>query len=321
MIKRFPRKEFWVYTTSSPLGKEKVKALNDIEIKLTDSFKGYAKGRWDAENKGWTSSVLPSSVEVEHDGDSMTIHCGLSEYRDLIGMVKLAIQTGKMPHQDYIGGLSTEIMPLTSDGVFCLEKRIKGTEHGVGFWDIPSASQTAQMWIDKLPQEHKGLVQGLFDMDGFPRWSLIRNMAFLPNEIGKIFYTGFAKGREVSLDMQYNGFTKVDLESGVIAERLKEKGKNILFYRFEDLSKVLDSIGKDGDRGERVMEDISGNVPTSNVQTNGFAIVDDCLGTLLSNTLHLRGAKEYGEALEVLGKRGYSVNLVPHGRTVLRDLY
>ena len=67
-------------------------------------------------------------------------------------------------------------------------------------------------------------------------------------------------------------------------------------------------------------EDIYGNLPTENEQTNGFAIVDDCLGTLLSNTLHLRGQKEYGGALERLRERGYSINLVPHGKTILREL-
>ena len=320
MPKEFPRKEFWVYSSFKPIDAKKVIALNDREITLTNGFKGYAQGRWDAENKGWTSSIMPSSVEVEANDNSMVIHCGLSEYKHLLGMVKLAIQTKTMPRQDYIGGLSTEIMPLTSDETFCLEKRVKGTQHGLGFWDIPSASQTAQMWLDKVPKEYPGLVRDLFDMDGFARWNLIRNMDFKPEEIGTIFYTGFSKGAEVSLDMQYNGFTKVDLESGIVRERLKEKGENLLIYQFEDLPEVLDSIGKSGKKGDRFKEDIYGNLPTENEQTNGFAIVDDCLGTLLSNTLHLRGQKEYGEALEKLRERGYSINLVPYGKTILREL-
>ena len=320
MTSIFPRKEVFVYTTSKPLGKGEVIALNDRKLILSEEFKDYAQERWDAENKNWTSSVLPSAIEVEHEKDSMIIHCGLSEYKHLIGMVKLAIQTKTMPHQDYIGGLSTEIMPLTSDETFCLEKRVTGTQHAVNFWDIPSASQTAQMYIDKLPKEYSGLIKNLFDLEGFPIWSLIRNMNFKPEEIGEIFYTGFSKGAEVSIDTQFNGFTKVGLESGVIKERLKDKGENLLVYRFSDLSEVLDSIGKSGQRGERVKEDIYGNLPTENEQTKGFGIVDDCLGTLLSNTLHLRGQEKYGEVLEVLREKGYYINLIPHGKTVLKEL-
>src|SRR3989344_2285176 len=113
MVSIFPRKEVFVYTTSKPLRTGEIKALEDREIKLTSGFLGYAQGRWDAENKNWTSSVLPSAIEVEHEKDSMIIHCGLSEYKHLIGMVKLAFKTGIMPHEDYVNGLSTEIMPLT----------------------------------------------------------------------------------------------------------------------------------------------------------------------------------------------------------------
>lgn len=319
-MSKFPRKELWIHTTSNPLKKGEIIALNDRETKLTDYFLGYADGRWASDNIGWTSSILPFSVEVESSDNSMIIHCGLSEYKYLLGMVKLAFQNKTIPYQNYIGGLSTEIIPLTSDETFCLEKRVKGTQHGLGFWDIPTASQNAQIWLDKIPKEYSGLVKNLFDMDGFPRWNLVRTMGFKPEEIGEIFYTGFTKGAEVSLDTQYNGFTLVDLESEIIKERLKEKGENSLFYRFNELPEVLDSIGKNGKSGERVKEDIRGNIPTGNDQTNGFAIVDDCLGTLLSNTLHLKGQKEYLEALEILRKRGYSINLIPHGKTILREL-
>ncbi len=321
MPQEFPRKELWVYTSKNPLNAQtQVSALKDKEIILTNGFKEYAQGRWDSDNRGWTSSIIPSSIDVECNEDSMIIHCGLSEYKHLLGMVKLALQNKTIPHQDYIGGLSTEIMPLTSDRMFCLEKRVKGTQHGLGFWDIPTASQNAQMWLDRVPKELSGLVKDLFDMDGFPRWNFIRNMNFKPEEIGEIFYTGFSKGAEVSLDTQYNGFTKVDLESGIIAKRLEDKKPNVLFYKLEDLPEVFDSIGKNGERGEKVKEDIYGNVPTANEQTNGFAIIDDCLGTLLSNTSHLRGNQSYGEALEVLREKGYSINLVPHGKTHLADL-
>jgi len=331
MSSKFPRKEIWIHTTPKPLRKGKIAAVNDREIKLTDYFRGYSDGRWASDNVGWTSSVLPSSVEVESDDNYMIIHCGLSEYKNLMGMVKLAIQTKEMPEADYIGGLSTEIMPLTSDGIFTLEKRVKGTQHGLGFWDIPSASQTAQMWLDKVPKEYSGLVKDLFDMDGFPRWNLIRNMALKPEEIGEIFYTGFSKGAEVSLDSQFNGYTNLDLEHEVIRERMlssiktdaekQERAKNLLFYKFEDLPAIFDSIGKSGKRGDRVKEDIYGNIPTENEQTKGFAIIDDCLGTLLSNAAHLIGPNAYTSGLNMLKNRGYIINSVPQGKTVLKELF
>lgn len=326
MSKEFPRKEVWMHTTQKPLRKNKILAVCDEEISLTDYFRGYSDGRWASDNVGWTSSLLPSSVEVESGGDFIVIHCGLNEYKNLIGMVKLAIETKIIPVKDYIGGLSTEIMPLTSDEIFILEKRIKGTQHGLGFWDIPSASQNAQMWLDKIPKEYSGLVKDLFDMDGFPRWNLIRNMALRPEEIGEIFYTGFSKGAEVSLDSQYNGYTKINLEHAIIRDRMlnsaerEERAKNLLFYRLKDLPAVFDSIGKSGKRGDRVKEDFYGNVPTENKQTEGFAIVDDCLGTLLSNANHLFGPNAYIDGLNTLKSRGYKINNVPIGKTILADL-
>lgn len=329
MSKEFPRKEVWVHTTQRPLKSSEVKAVWDEEIVLTDYFRGYSDGRWASDNVGWTSSILPSSVSVDSAKDSILIHCGLSRYKNLIGMVKLSLERKTMPSKDYIGGLSTEIMPLTSDGVFTLEKRVKGTQHGLGFWDIPSSGQNAEMWLNKVPKEYSSLINGLLDMDGFPRWNIIRNMGLKPEEIGEIFYTGFSKGAEVSLGSQFNGYTNLGLESGIVRKRLlkdlgkrgeEARAKNLLFYRFEDLPEVFDSIGKNNKRWERVKPDVYRNLPTENAQTNGFAIVDDCLGTLLSNTWHLKGDEKYGQALDSLKSRGYFINSIPCGRTILADL-
>lgn len=315
--KAFPRKEVYVYTALAPIPDRKVLALNDSPINLEPNFKRYADRKWALENTGWTSSPISSVVSVEYKDGSLRLHSGLTEYKYLLGMVKLAIER-KRTDLTSPSGLSTEIMPLTADGIFLLSRRSpQTTQHGAGFYDIPTAGQSAQIWIDKLPKEHSGLVKCVFDVSGFSRWNLIRHLGLKIAEIGDIFYTGFSKGFEVSIDAQFNGYARVGPEAQELMKRLELEGRSeMLAYRFENLPEVLDSIG----RKENLKEDIFGNKPIP--KEDGFRIVDDCLGTLLSNTFHIKGRQAYIEAKRVLEKRGYRVLEVPEsGKTIrLEDL-
>ena len=318
MAKKFPRKEIYVYTSRIPLSEGKVIALKDREFSIEEQLREYSEKRWEQDNKGWTSSVIPTVMEVEHDENSMVLHCGVTEYKYLLGMVKFTDEKEETGLVETIHGLSTEIMPLTPENVFPLERRAKSTtQHGVGFYDIPNAGQNAQMWIDKLPAEHSKLVNGLFDMFGFPKWSLMRNLGLKQEEIGNIFYTGFSRGFEVSLDSQFNGYARINPEASEVSKRKENSEKLFLFYRLEDLPAVLDSIGNDG-KNKRIKEDIFGNVPQPT--EDGFRIIDDCLGTLLSNTLHLKGERNYRQALEVLMGRGYLINEINGTSTNLSGL-
>jgi len=313
MSNKFPRNEIYVYTSKTPLGEGKVFALNDRKIELTPSFKEYSERKWETKNKGWTSSIIPSAIEVSVNKDSMEVHCGLTEYKYLLGMVKLITETKNTDSAPAIHGLSTEIMPLTLDGIFLLGRREKSTtRHGIGFYDIPNAGQNAQMWLDKIPIEQSHLVEGLFDMVGFPKWNMMRNACLNENEIGEIFYTGFSRGFEVSLDSQFNGYAPVRLSADELKNR--KGNENKLFYHFYDLAEVLDSINKNS----RLKEDIYGNTPEPT--ENGFKIIDDCLGTLLSNTKHIRGEKEYNQGLEVLENRGYEIKDISQGNIQLNSL-
>ncbi len=316
MVNKFPRKKVYVFITHSPLREGEVFALNDRKIIYSDFFKGYSEGRWDAENKGWTSSIIPSAVDVEYD-DTLKIHCGLTEYKYLSGMVKLALARGSTDLVEMISGLSTEIMPLTIDERFFLDRRVEGTtQHAVGFYDIPTAGQNAQIYLDKATMIHPRLIKDIFDMFGFPKWNLIRHLNLRLDEIGNIFYTGFSRGFEVSLDSQFNGYSKVNVESREIMKR--NNLENRLVYNFGDLIEVLDSIGNNG-KTNKIKEDIYGNIPKSNEQTKGFAIVDDCLGTLLSNLYHLK-RMEYNQALEILKSKVYSIKEVKQKLIHLENL-
>jgi len=317
MTESFPRKRVYVSTLPSPLRERHVSAIRDREIKVGDFLRGYSEGRWVAENEGWTSSSIPSAVDVEQTQDNLLIHCGLTEYKYLLGMVKLASERGRTGLAEDIHGLSTEIMPLTLDQMFFLDRRSGGmTQHGVGFYDIPTAGQHAQMWIDRIPEEHQGLVKNMLDMGGFPRWNLIRHLGLKQEEIGEIFYTGFSRGFEVSLDSQFNGYTKITPEAGEIMRRSKEGSR--LVYNFDDLLDLLDSIGNDGNGGRSLKEDIRGRTPEPT--GTGFRIIDDCLGTLLSNTLHLRGKEAHDQVLGVLEGKGYEIMEVSQKRVHLDDL-
>ena len=321
MSKEFPRKEFYVYTSKAPLGEGTVIALNDREFSIGDVLREYSEKRWESDNKGWTSSVMPTVMDVEHDGYSMKLHCSLTEYKYLLGMVKFADEKEKSGLTETIHGLSTEIMPMLADGTFPLERRARSTtQHGVGFYDIPSAGQNAQMWLNKVPKEYSGLVNDLFDMNGFPRWNLIRNMGFKPEEIGEIFYTGFSRGFEVSLDSQFNGYVRIKAESEEIKRRAGNEDK--LFYKFDDFLDILSSVNNDG-KSKKIKEDIYGKVPEP--REDGFKIIDDCFGTLLSNIFHIQifhilGEKYYQQGLEILIHKGYKINEINDVRTNLLEL-
>jgi hypothetical protein len=316
MISKFPRKEIYVCTLKNPLGKGKVLAVEDRKIKLDNSFKDYSERKWEAENKGWTNSVTPSAVNVETKEDRLLVHCGLTEYKYLLGLIKLSAERGWVDSVTSIQGLNTEIMPLTTDGIFVLSRRAESTtQHGSGFYDIPSAGHNAQMWLNKVPKEKSYLVSGLLDMIGFPKWNLMRNLGLVEKEIGEVFYTGFSKGFEISLDTQFNGYTQIGLSANELHD--KAGNENNLFYRIEDIIEILSSINNDG-KIKKIKGDIYGRFPEPT--ENGFELVDDCIGTLLSNLKHLRGEEKYLEALEILKNKGYLIKEISEGIVNLNDL-
>src|SRR3989338_6237142 len=231
MAKELPRKEIYVHTTPSLVDSKSVKAVWDREIRIPNYLKGYSQARWDVENKGWTSSRLPSAVDVESVEGMLRIHCGINEYKNLIGGVKLGYHS-KRSDVAVLHGLSTEIMPLTSDGVFPLERR-SATEHGNGFYDIPTSGQHAQMWLKKLEEAgYQNLAASMLDMTGFPRGNLLRTLGIKPSNT-PIMYTSFSRGFEVSLDTQFNGFTNIRIESEEL-RGMSEKNKGLLYYKLED---------------------------------------------------------------------------------------
>ncbi len=316
MSKEFPRKEFYVYTSKAPLGEGTVIALKDREFSIGDVLREYSEKKWETDNAGWISSVIPTVTDVEHDGYSMKLHCGLTEYKYLLGMVKFADEKKETGLTEVIHGLSTEIMPLLADETFPLERRTESsTQHGVGFYDIPSAGQNAQMWIDKLPEDKLHLVNSLFDVFGFPKWNMMRNIGFNYEEIGDIFYTGFSRGFEVSLDSQFNGYVRIKAESEEIKNRPGNDNK--FFYKFDDFLDFLSSINNDG-KSKKIKEDVYGNIPQPT--ENGFKIIDDCFGTLLSNIFHLKGGKYYRQAKEILIQKEYRINEINDARTNLLEL-
>ncbi|PIN90857.1 hypothetical protein COU60_00750 [Candidatus Pacearchaeota archaeon CG10_big_fil_rev_8_21_14_0_10_34_76] len=322
MEKTFPRQEFYVHTTDNPIDSTMVGALNDRDFVIDNEFREYAERKWDKDNKGWTSSPIPTTLEVESSPGKFLLHCSTTSYKYLLGMVKLASETGKSnASPTIIHGLSTEIMPITSDEMILFSRRDEGaTQHGAGFYDIPTAGQNANMWLVKAQEAHPNLVKGMFDMDGFPRWNLVRHLGINPDEIGNMIYTGFSRGFEVSLDSQFNGYTQLGISAKELLSRMGEKSRDILVYSLNEIDEVLSTIGNDNSRGMRVKPDIFGNTPKPSPQTGGFVIVDDCLGTLLSNSKHFFGEKAYKSAKVVLEQRGYKVNEVPSGNIKLDSL-
>ena len=312
--KPFPRKEIYFHTTKIPLKSNLVAAVQDRTFKLNRNLEEYSEAKWKMENEGWTSSIIPTMVDIESNENRMKIHCGVSSYKYLLGMVKLAQARGESDFRGIVHGLSTEVIPIFSDQTIIFEQRQgKSTQHGVGFYDIPSASQNAEMHYKKAEDKYPGLVKNLFDMDGFPKYHILN--AFLGismDHIGDIFYVGFSRGFEVSLDSQVNGFTHIPLRGEDIMKT--SSSENRLIYRLSGLPDLLDSIGMNNPK-----PDVFGNIPRIAPQTGAFTIVDDCLGTLLSTMYHTN-RRNYYESLEALKNRGYKANIVKGSNFKLDDL-
>jgi len=328
MIKPFPRKEIYVYTTDKPLDEKSVFAIKNKDLTIPDYLKDYSEKKWSSDNKGWTSSVIPSAVEVEFKINSysekwsredidMKIHCGLTEYKYLLGMVKLADEKKISDNNGIIHGLSIEIIPIFADGTLILEQRLSSsTQHGVGFYDFPTASQNAEIYIKKAEDKYPGLVKSMFDVSGFSRFHILKAFEQIkPEQISNIYYTGFSRGFEVSLDSQFNGYTTLPVESKEVMKKSESsRSENRLVYKREDLMDVLDSIGS-----HVPQEDIYNKRPGTVYQTGEFTIIDDCLGNILSMIYHLDREK-YGDALSILKERGYKINEVkPKGNLVKLD--
>jgi len=315
--KKFPRKEVYVYTAERPLDSNHVKAVHDRgELKLSDNLEKYAQERWDNENKGWINSVIPSAVDVEFSNGNMIVHCAVTKYHKMLGMVKLAIESGETDGNNVIQGSSTEILPIFADDTVILEQR-QGTvtQHGVGFYDFPSASKNAEMYLCQAETRYPGLVKGMFDMIGFPKFHLLRVFKKITQEqIKDMFYVGFSKGFEVGLETQFNGYTHLPMESQQVTT--SEEIGHRLIYKTNDFLDVLDSIGNGNFKA-----DINGKKPNSNPQTKGFSIVDESLGTILSAFYHIKGLEFYNSALDILNKKGYKINEVPYNSKIhLNDL-
>ena len=299
--KKFPRKEIYFYTTEKPLDEKSVFAIKDKDLEIPDYLKDYSEKKWEEDNKGWTSSVIPSALEVKVSDNNMTIHCGLTEYKYLLGMVKHANEK-KNSNNGIIHGLSIEIIPIFADDTVIFERRnSSATQHGIGFYDFPTASQNAEMYIKKAETKYPGLVKGMFDMSGFPRFHILKSFENIKPESFEINirYIGFSRGFEVSLDSQFNGYTFLPVESGKV---MTNKSENRLVYRTNRLLAVLDSIGR-----ETPLKDINGRMPVPCSQTGRFAIVDDCLGNILSFIYHTDNSN-YSEAIAILKERGYTIN-------------
>ncbi len=313
-MKKFPRKEIYVYTTNKPLDEKNVFAIKDEDLIITDYLKDYSEKKWETDNKGWTSSVIPSALEVECNHEKMTIHCGLTEYKYFLGMVKLAAETGYSETNGNIHGLSIETVPIFLDDTVIFERRSSSsTQHGVGFYDFPTASQNAEMYLKKANEKYPGLVKGMFDMSGFPRFHILKAFENLKTEqITNIYYTGFSRGFEVSLDSQFNSYTFLPVESKEVMKG--NKAENRLVYKTKDLLEVLNFVGN-----TKLKEDIYGKKPLTTKQTGSFAIIDDCLGNILSMIYHT-DKNNYSEAITILKERGYTINEIkPKGNLVKLD--
>ncbi len=319
MPKLFPRKEIYVYTTEISLESDKVKAIYDKgKLKLSNYFEGYAQGRWDAENKGWTSSVIPSIIEIDIIPKGMTLHCATTRYHNLLGMVKHTYERGVTDDKNIVHGLSIETVPIFSDDTVVFERRKSGaTQHAIGFYDFPTASQNALIYLGKAEEKFPGLVKNMFDMTGFPKFHLAKAFDLSnPKDIDEIFYVGFSRGFEVSLDTQINGYVGLPIESKEVMK--SEKAESRLAYKIDKLLDLLNCIGKE----KSFPLDEYGNIPQPASHINRFAIVDDCLGTILSTLYHIKGKSSYYDAISILEKKGYTINEVmpDNNKIILNDL-
>jgi len=215
------------------------------------------------------------------------------------------------------------MFPLTLDETFILEQRSSDTtQHAVGFCDIPTAGQSAEIYLDAARRDFPNLSISAEDLFGFARYNLMQHFGLRLEEIGKIGYVGFSKGFECSIDSQINGYVDINCEGREIITRSesKDNGDKRLLYKFGDILDVLDSIGNQGK--EKVKEDLQGRIPGVTSLTNNFGIVDVCLGTLL-NILWHKNNNQYHSALDILDKKGYQINeikLGPESKIILDDL-
>ena len=199
--KSFPRKEIYIHNTQKPINSNLIKALYDRNQKINHFLSEYSDSKWELENQGWISSIIPTIVDVDSNRDEMILHCGTSEYKYLLGMVKLAKEKRESDTNGIIHGLSTEIIPIFNEDIIVFEQRQgKSTQHGVGFYDIPTASQNAEIYIDKANKFKEGLVKNIFDMTGFPKYHILKAFPKISlDKIKEIFYTGFSDFSSIDL--------------------------------------------------------------------------------------------------------------------------
>ncbi|MBI2044046.1 hypothetical protein HYT24_01645 [Candidatus Pacearchaeota archaeon] len=318
MDKPFPRKEIYVHTLPNILTSGQVSAIDHGRLELNEELRRYADAKWEKENQKDPNSVIPSAFMVETDENSMTVHCHGTEYKYLLGTVKMAREEGTSDLPQLISDLSSEIMLLTKDEMFVLERRLgEATQVGIRRYDIPSY-QNAQIWVDSImpgERDQIDLNDGMWDMPGFARWSLMREFGLRSKEIGQIFYTGFARGFEVSISPQFNGFARTNLTGEELMARKVDGDR--LIYRFEELTELFASLGKEFKRRD-LKPDVYGRIPRTT--HDGFRIIDGCLGNLLSNAYHLNGIERYTQLKAILKEKGYVIHEVPTGNVNLDDL-
>jgi hypothetical protein len=311
----FPQKKVYIYLSSVPLAEGKFNAIEDRKFSISDELKNYSNNKWELENKNDISSIFPSVIEVDCSKDSMTLHCGITEYKYLIGMVKFAQESKRIP-SDLVNGLSIGITPITRDKCIVLDRRIK-TQHGFGFYDIPTSGKNAEIFFEESQKKHPELVKNIFDTIGFPKWNLIRHFNLKPEEIEKIFYIGFAKGFEVSLEAEFTGYCQISLTADELKKRMNVKDR--LYYKLDDLLELLNSIGNDG-KIKNIKEDIYGNIPCANPQTKKFALVENEFANILGVLRQFKGEQVYQKAVNILKAKGYELIFVEPGRIKLAEL-
>jgi hypothetical protein len=308
MINQFPRKKIYICTFQRPLEDGEIVAREEVgNLGLDERLVDYSEDAWERESRGKVSSEIASAVSVKLDPCCVIVNCGLTGYKNLIGQFKRARENKQTDGLERVHGLSTEILPITNDERVIFEQRdARVTDHGVGFYDIPTAGQSAQMYVETARKDYPGLVNNEFDLFGLAKYNLIRHLGVEIGEIGEdLAFVGFSRGFEVSIDSQFNGFCSLNLESGEIERRTLGNESHRLVYGMEDILGVFDSIGKT----TGLKEDVHGNVPGITKMDERFRMVDNCLGTLLSVLWHKHN-ESYGPAKQILEGKGYEIQEV-----------
>lgn len=314
----------YVCTLPNLLPAEQVSVRKHGNLVVNEELRKYSDERWERDNLGWPNSEIPSVFSIDVNDWSMAIDCRMTEYKYLLGMVKMAAERKASDLPQLISGLSCEIMPFPEDGMLVLERRSeREVQQGAGFYEIP-AYQNAQMRIDEITLgdlKDMGVESvGILDMSDFPRWNLMRHFGLKSKETGMVFYTGFARGFEVSIAPQFNGFARVSLTGEEMFERRRDK-RDRLMYRFDDLPDLFDTLGNTGGKRGKPLSDVYGKTPKPT--KDGFRLIDGCLGNLLSNAYHLDEGEEkrvYKELKSILERKGYIINEVPKGKINLDGL-